>query len=157
MRHTILLVTSQAYALTPIQAVLKTVLNYEPLICAPDRAIAVASNSVADLIIIDINHDTATRELIRYFKQQFPLIPLVALVPYGDLTTTEYALGQGADDFISQPIALERLRTSLRNALRMRHLLVRAGEQGGVVHLPDISPFRAPCGRLKLCAKWKKK
>lgn len=155
MKQTVLLVTHQSHALAPIQSVIEAVLHYEPIMTSPDRAMTSAEHSEADLIIIDMQSgDRLSRALIKPLKQKFPMIPIIALVPYADLTAIEEALSHGADDYISQPIALERLRTSLRNALKMRHLLVSLS--GNVLPMSSYNQelqmneyLRASCGRLK--------
>jgi DNA-binding NtrC family response regulator len=126
MKHQILLVTSQAPLLAPIAAVLKSILGHGSVVIEPDAVLALIAKTPQDMVIVDMHHQGKSLDLVRQIKLQFPTTPVVAMVPYGDVAMIDLAISHGADDYISQPIALERLKVSLRNALRLRVLLQRA-------------------------------
>ncbi len=137
MKHQILLVTSQAPLLAPIAAVLKSILGHSSLVVEPELVLALIAKTPQDMVIIDMHHPTKSLELVRQIKQLFPTTPVVAMVPYGDVLMVDQAITHGADDYISQPIALERLKISLRNALRLRVLLQRAYQNAADSFTPD--------------------
>ncbi len=125
MNRHILLVTSQAPLLAPIAAVLKSVLGHSSIVVEPEIAVNIIATTPPDMVIVDMHHHNKSLDLLRIIKQSFPTMPVIAMVPYGDVMMVEQAINHGADDYISQPIALERLKVSLRNALRLRGLLQR--------------------------------
>lgn len=140
MEQHIILVTPQADSMTPIAEVIKTVMQHSISTVSPFQAVAAAEGSVVDLAIFDIQTGKELLPLVRDFKQRFPLVPLVAVVPYADVGMVEKVLEYGVDDYISQPIALERLKTTLRNALRMRNMMVRQdGEKSSMLNYVGAS------------------
>lgn len=46
--------------------------------------------------------------------------PVVVLVKYGDYDAAASALGMGAQDFLTKPVAMERMSTTFRNILLLR-------------------------------------
>jgi DNA-binding NtrC family response regulator len=46
--------------------------------------------------------------------------PVVALVKYGDYDSAMVALSNGAQDFLTKPVAMERISTTFRNILLLR-------------------------------------
>lgn len=126
MEHRIMLITSQEQLMAPMVAVLKTILGHTSELVPPPAAAQTMTARPQDIVIIDMQQSPSCMELLRTLKMKFPTTPLIAMVPYGDLLMVEKVIAQGADDYISQPIALERLKVSLRNMLRMRALLQRA-------------------------------
>ncbi len=153
----ILLVTPQAETLAPLVAVIRTILQQIPSLVQPFEAMTTLENSTFDLVIFDMQGSREGLPLIHNFKQRFPLIPAIAMVPYGDVGMVEQVLERGADDYISQPISLERLKTTLRNALRMRKLLLGAAPEsltslqsmGNASMLNSIASFIGHTGNLK--------
>jgi DNA-binding NtrC family response regulator len=127
IEHQILLVTSQEGALEPMVAVMRTIFQQMPATMPPDKTIAIMEMRNIDLVIVDMQDCKEPLALIRSCKERFAHVPVIAMVPYGNVNTVEQVLSHGADDYISQPIALERLKTTLRNALRMRQLLLGNG------------------------------
>jgi len=127
IERSILVVTPQPEALTPIVAVIKTLLQQLPVIVELNKAISAAEAKAYDLIILDIHEGREGQALIHALKDRFPTVPLIAMVAYGNINLVEQVIAQGADDYISQPISLERLKTTLRNALRLRTLLASHG------------------------------
>ncbi|MDX2072996.1 MAG: helix-turn-helix domain-containing protein [Alphaproteobacteria bacterium] len=155
MEQQILLITPQSETLAPLVAVMRTILQQIPTLVKPYESLSVIEKGSYDLIIFDMQGTYEDVPLIRNLKQSFPLIPVVAMVPYGDVRMVEKALEQGADDYISQPISLERLKTTLRNALRVRKLL-QAASAGPIsmqalngVGVPGMALLTDPKGELK--------
>lgn len=146
----ILIVTGQMEAMAPMSAVIATVLQQAPTIVSPSDAVRCAEATSFDLIIIDMQGGAEQFALVRHFRNRFNDIPMIAMVPYGDVNMVEQVLENGVDDYISQPIPLQRLKTTLRNALRMRSLLKYAGHhylQDG--HVDARPALVKPAGQLK--------
>lgn len=122
----ILIATPQDETLAPLVAVIRTILQQSPSSCHPYQVMSQIEDRPFDLVIFDMHNNAEMLPLIRNFKQRHALIPLIAMVPYGDVHLIEQVMVHGADDYISQPISLERLKATLRNALRMRMLMVNA-------------------------------
>jgi DNA-binding NtrC family response regulator len=126
LERNILLVTSQQEVLEPLVAVIRTILQQLPNTVQPEHALREAGGTSYDLTIIDMQSGSETLQFVRQFKERFPEMPLITIVPYGNVGMVEQIIAHGADDYISQPISIERLRTTLRNALRLRMLLLGA-------------------------------
>ena len=55
-------------------------------------------------------------------KDFFAKLPIVALMPYGDMEHAMQTIRAGAVDFLMKPVEAERLHVSIRNALRLSAL-----------------------------------
>ena len=95
-----------------------------------------------DLILLDINMPVKTglellEDLNRTFdKKDIPLI--IMLTAYGDLDSAVRAINSGAYEFLSKPVPLEKLRSTVERALETLTLKER------VAHFiePDSTPFK---------------
>ncbi len=61
-------------------------------------------------------------QVMREVKACRPPLPIIALVPYGDDDHAAQAVQAGAGDVLSKPVALDRLKLSLRNALTIQRM-----------------------------------
>jgi len=123
----LMIISQQIDALAPIAAVIRAILLQTPRLAQPHEAMTVAGQQAFDLIMIDLHCNRECITYVRSFKEHYPRVPLIAMVPYGDSEVVELALNHGADEYIAQPIAIDRLKTTLRNMLRMRSLMLQAG------------------------------
>jgi two-component system response regulator PilR (NtrC family) len=57
--------------------------------------------------------------LVEYIQQHFPKLPVAVITAYGSMEIAISALKAGAFDFISKPIALETLRSTIQAALNL--------------------------------------
>lgn len=153
LEQNIMLVTQHEESHAPLVAVIRTILQQLPNVIQPAKAQQCLQEKSYDLIIADV-HSHETTPLIRSFKERFPCIPVIAIVAYGNISMVEAVLQHGADDYISQPISLERLKTTLRNALRMRNLMVSAGH-GGTASYPGSGPAQSMRWMIDADGKWK--
>lgn len=71
-----------------------------------------------DLILFDISTTEGSIKTIEKFKALMPEIPIIALVKYGDYQWAAEALLAGAFDFLTKPVAEERMKATLQNSLR---------------------------------------
>lgn len=152
----ILLVSTQPEVLAPLLLVIRTILQQIPSSVQPSEVMSMLEKGMFDMILFDMHGTKNGLPLIDSIKQRFPLIPIIAMVPYGDVMVVEQVLEYGADDYISQPVSLERLKTTFRNALRMRTLLLGAtAESLAVLHkrsahsASEMASFMNSAGQLK--------
>jgi len=76
-----------------------------------------------DLVLLDLGMPgTGGLQVIRDIKSSRPQLPIIALVPYGDDDSVAQAVQAGVSDFLSKPVAVDRLKLSLRNALALRRM-----------------------------------
>ncbi len=76
-----------------------------------------------DVILMDIESvQSAHIDLVRDIKSLCPELPVLVLTPYGSQEAALKAVEAGAGDYLSKPVALERLTISLRNAIKARRM-----------------------------------
>lgn len=74
--------------------------------------------------------------LVEYIQRDFPEVPVAMITAHGSVETAISALKAGAFDFISKPIELERLRSLVSSALKLR--------DAGEARTTSQSPPRGP-------------
>lgn len=144
----ILLVTSQSETIMPLMAVMRNVFHHHPMLVRPQEAASVVLTQRINLILVDMQSNRDSMSLVREFKERFAQIPLIVIVPYGDVSVIERAVECGADDYISQPISLERLKITMRNALRLR-LLLATKPEGAAGENRRLALMLETMGKLK--------
>lgn len=72
-----------------------------------------------DAVIAEIQSEDLDCEL-SYLTRTYPEIPVIVLVPYGDYALACQAIRQGASDFLTKPVAYERMQTTLRNMILLK-------------------------------------
>lgn len=150
MERDIVLVTEKAELLSPLCAVMQTIFQQHPHVVSPDAILEKIRATPCDLLIVDLSARREWMPMLSQLKQAFPAIPIIAMVPYGDIILVEQALEAGADDYISQPIALERLKVCLRNALRLRQMLLgQQSTESRVLQGVDVAVLFDPFGGLR--------
>jgi len=76
-----------------------------------------------DLILIDIaDNGTKIIQIIRQMKTYRPQLPIIIMTQYGSDDFAMSAIAAGANDFITKPVSIERLRLSIQNALKIQNL-----------------------------------
>lgn len=76
-----------------------------------------------DLILLDLAMPApGGLEVIRQVKACRPQLPVIALVAYGDDAQAAQAVEAGVNDFLSKPVALDRLKLSLRNVFALQRM-----------------------------------
>lgn len=69
------------------------------------------------LVLSDINMPGMTGlELLRQIKIEYPLLKVMIVTAYGDLSNYEKAIQYGADGFLTKPIDFVNLKEKLLNA-----------------------------------------
>ncbi len=98
---------------------------------------------IPEVILLDLSMpEVDGMQVIEKLHPLFPSLPIIVLTMYGDIEKAVAAIKAGATDFLSKPVAHERLRTSLLNALRINELSnevqrLRRSQTGQIV-LDDI-------------------
>ena len=78
-----------------------------------------------DLVLCDIKMPKMDGiEVLKKVKQKYGSIPFIMLTGHGNIETAVKAMKYGAYDFIPKPPDLNRLLTSVRNALERKDLVV---------------------------------
>ena len=78
-----------------------------------------------DLIISDIKMPKVDgMEVLDYSKKNTPETPIIMISGHGDLELAVDSMKKGAFDYISKPPDLNRLLTTVRNALDIKQLVV---------------------------------
>ncbi|VDH04970.1 sigma-54-dependent transcriptional regulator [Bergeyella zoohelcum] len=112
-----------------ISGILKEILTEE----LPDYEIAIAEDGVQGLkliekdeyalVISDLRMPKMTGdEMLKQAKQLKPETVFVMISAHGDIDSAVHCLKEGAFDFIQKPVDINRLLTSVRNALDKSHL-----------------------------------
>lgn len=112
-----------------ISGILKEILTEE----LPDYEIAIAEDGVQGLkliekdeyalVISDLRMPKMTGdEMLKQAKQLKPEAVFVMISAHGDIDSAVHCLKEGAFDFIQKPVDINRLLTSVRNALDKSHL-----------------------------------
>ena len=78
-----------------------------------------------DLVLCDIKMPKMDGiEVLKKAKEKYGSIPFIMLTGHGNIETAVKAMKYGAYDFIPKPPDLNRLLTSVRNALERKDLVV---------------------------------
>ncbi len=84
---------------------------------------AIQSNNEADIVLCDIKMPIMDGiEVLKRSKKIKPELPFIMLTGHGNIHTAVEAMKLGAYDFISKPPDLNRLLTSVRNAIESNKL-----------------------------------
>ncbi|VAV88161.1 Response regulatory protein [hydrothermal vent metagenome] len=76
-----------------------------------------------DLVLLDmVIGDIGGSEVLAHIKRTLPRLPVIVLTGHSSIDNAVAAMRGGAVDFISKPIDLSRLRSSVSNALRTRDI-----------------------------------
>ena len=59
-------------------------------------------------------------------------MPIIVLIKYGDYETALQAINCGAQDFLSKPIAIERMKVTFKNAITLRDAKYKNGILGSL-------------------------
>jgi DNA-binding NtrC family response regulator len=107
--------------------VLENKLGYVPIAMeggqqAIDYVIS-AQSPQPEAILLDLSMpEVSGMDVIRKLRPLCPNLPIIVLTIYGDIEKAVAAMKAGATDFLAKPVAHERLRTSINNALKINAL-----------------------------------
>lgn len=81
----------------------------------------VSSPLTVDVVLCDIRMTPEKGvETITFFRQQYPMIPVVVLTAYQDVELAVSLMRQGAFDFLVKPVLQDDLLTVVRKAVEQR-------------------------------------
>ena len=88
------------------------------------RALQVVSESEIDLIISDLKMPGVSgEELLKQISASYPAIQVIILTGHGTIETAVNAMRNGAYDFVTKPVNLDRLSLLVKRALSTRDLV----------------------------------
>ena len=104
-----------------------------------------AKKVIPDIILFDISKVENYCEVICNIKNLKPSIPVVVLTKCGDYGNSMAAITVGASDFITKPVAVERVSVTLGNILRLHKTKsiynVFFSKDGNIRPLEEIENF----------------
>lgn len=78
-----------------------------------------------DVIILDVMLPGKSGiEVLKSIHSEFPIIPIIIISGHGDIRMAVEAMKIGAFDFIEKPLSVERILTTVKNALKIKELQV---------------------------------
>jgi DNA-binding NtrC family response regulator len=98
------------------------------------QALSRLENASCDLLIVDVRMpEISGLETTRILHEKYPALPVIVMTAFGSIETAVEAIHEGAFDFISKPMNLAELRTTVSRALAqkaMRHKAKKLAEEG---------------------------
>ena len=96
------------------------------LLAADGRAaLELVNNNDIDLIIADLKMPGLSgQELLKQVSSAYPTIPIIILTGHGTIETAVEAMRDGAFDFLTKPVNLDRLSLLVKRALSNRKLVL---------------------------------
>ena len=86
---------------------------------------AVETNDI-DLVIADLKMPGMSGEdLLKYITTSYPTIPVIILTGHGTIENAVNAMRDGAYDFLTKPVNLDRLSLLVKRALSKRELIMQ--------------------------------
>lgn len=79
-----------------------------------------------DLVIADLRMPRLSgEELLRHVVEHYPTVPVIILTGHGTIETAVQAMRDGAYDFLTKPVSLDRLSLLAKRALSTRELVLQ--------------------------------
>jgi DNA-binding NtrC family response regulator len=90
------------------------------------EALDIIHQEEVDLVIADLRMPRLSgEELLRRVVDQWPTIPVIILTGHGTIETAVQAMRDGAYDFLTKPVNLDRLSLLVKRALSSRELVMQ--------------------------------
>lgn len=90
------------------------------------EAIETIEREEIDLVIADLKMPRLSGEdLLRRVVQNYPTVPVIILTGHGTIETAVQAMRDGAYDFLTKPVSLDRLSLLAKRALSTRELVIQ--------------------------------
>ncbi|MBN2653181.1 MAG: sigma-54-dependent Fis family transcriptional regulator [Spirochaetales bacterium] len=91
-----------------------------------DEASVFINNNDIDLVITDLRMPKMSgNDLLKHISSSFPTIPVIILTGHGTIESAVEAMRDGAFDFITKPVNLDRLSLLVKRALSNRELVLK--------------------------------
>jgi len=90
------------------------------------RALEIVESEEVDLVIADLKMPRISgEELLRRIVQGYPTLPVIILTGHGTIESAVQAMRDGAYDFLTKPVNLDRLSLLVKRALSTRELVLQ--------------------------------
>ncbi|SIQ70184.1 DNA-binding transcriptional response regulator, NtrC family, contains REC, AAA-type ATPase, and a Fis-type DNA-binding domains [Alkalispirochaeta americana] len=90
------------------------------------EALDIIEREEVDLVIADLKMPRLPgEELLRRVVQNYPTVPVIILTGHGTIETAVQAMRDGAYDFLTKPVSLDRLSLLAQRALSSRELVIQ--------------------------------
>ncbi len=90
------------------------------------QALDLINNKEMDLVIADLKMPNISgEELLKELASSYPTIPVIILTAYGTIEAAVNAMRNGAYDFLTKPVNLDRLSLLVKRALNNRELILQ--------------------------------
>ncbi len=91
-----------------------------------ERAIQIINKDEVDLVISDLKMPKMSgEELLKKVSSSYPTLPVIILTGHGTIETAVNAMRDGAYDFLTKPVNLDRLSLLVKRALSSRQLILQ--------------------------------
>ena len=88
-----------------------------------DKTLSILNIEDVDLVILDLLMPSiGGTDILKEIKKQFPLVPVVIISGHGTISATVECIKLGAFDFIEKPISIDKLISTVNNAIKFRDL-----------------------------------
>jgi DNA-binding NtrC family response regulator len=101
--------------------------GYEVQLAADGKeALDAVTRGAVDLIVTDLKMPRLSgEELLKQVAAQFPTIPVIILTGHGTIESAVQAMHDGAYDFLTKPVNLDRLSLLVKRAMAGRELVLQ--------------------------------
>lgn len=101
--------------------------GYHCFLAADGReGLDVIAEEEIDLVIADLKMPRLSgEELLRHVVEHYPTVPVIILTGHGTIETAVQAMRDGAYDFLTKPVSLDRLSLLAKRALSTRELVLQ--------------------------------
>ena len=101
--------------------------GYEVVLAADGReALEAVNKGDVDLVITYLKMPHLSgEELLKNISSQFPTVPVIILTGHGTIESAVQAMHDGAYDFLTKPVNLDRLSLMVKRALSNRELALQ--------------------------------
>ena len=101
--------------------------GYDVLLAADGKeALDTVNRGDVDLLITDLKMPRLSgEELLKSVASQFPTVPVIILTGHGTIESAVQAMHDGAYDFLTKPVNLDRLSLLVKRAVASRELAVQ--------------------------------
>jgi two-component system nitrogen regulation response regulator NtrX len=87
------------------------------------NTLGILSVEDVDLVLLDLLMPSVNGiEILKEIRKQFPMLPVVMISGHGTISSTVECIKLGAFDFIEKPISIDKLVSTVKNALKFREL-----------------------------------
>jgi DNA-binding NtrC family response regulator len=126
MKYSVLVVDDEKHIREGLGRVLEMD-GYRALLAADGReALEILERGEADLVITDLKMPHLSgEELLKRSAAIFPNLPVIILTGHGTIENAVQAMRDGAYDYLTKPVNLDRLALLVKRALSNRELIIR--------------------------------